>query len=152
LTLAEIERIATGHDGPRGQHLYPVLDGDGKMVSVVTRRELQAHLHEPAFRDARHPLEALEPITPVLAYPAETLRGVAARMAETGLTTFPVVERARPTHVLGIIGLPDLLRARERQLADDRKRERWLRIRLLPGSESSPNAELTEAAAAIDVL
>lgn len=152
LTLEEIERIATGSDRARGQHLYPVMDSEGQMVSVVTRRELQSHLHEPAFRDATRPLMALDPIEPVLAYPAETLRLVASRMAETGLTTFPVVERARPTHLLGIIGLPDLLRARERQLADDRKRERWMRIRLLRGNDQPSNANLAETEAVIDVL
>ncbi|MGB3330903.1 MAG: chloride channel protein [Thermomicrobiales bacterium] len=143
LGVDDLERLAFGEDRTRGQHLYPILDEDGKMVSVVTRRELRARLQDPAFRDAEFPLRALERVEPVLSYPGETLRGVAARMAETGLTSFPVVNRADPGQVLGIVGLPDLMRARERQLADERHRERWLSIRLLRGTPSHA-AEPTE--------
>jgi CBS domain containing-hemolysin-like protein len=58
-------------------------------------------------------------------------------MAETGFTSFPVVERGAPGHLLGMVGLPDLLRARERQLADERHRQRWLRIRLFQGEQGN---------------
>ena len=133
LPIATLESIASGADQMRGQHLYPVLDGEGTLVSVVTRRELRARLQDSDFRSAERPLQTRLWVRPTLAYPAETLREVAARMAETGLTSFPVVERDAPGHLLGLVALPDLLRARERQLSDERHRQRWMRIRLFRG-------------------
>jgi chloride channel protein, CIC family len=136
LPAASLEDIASGVDQPRGQHLYPVLDELGHLVAVVTRRELRARLHDPDFARAERPLEALMRPDPVVAHPAEPLRVVAARMAETGLTSFPVVERDEPGQLLGMVGLPDLLRARERQLSEERHRQRWIRIRLFRGNAS----------------
>ena len=137
LSADALERIATGKEQPRGQHLYPVLDADGQLVSVVTRRELRARLQDPAFLHAEFPLQLLNRDTPVVAYPAEPLRLVAARMAETGLTSFPVVMRDEPGKVVGMIGLPELFRARERQISDERLRERWIRIKLFRNRPST---------------
>jgi len=91
-----------------------------------------------SVRDAMRtgdPDAASEPIDafarrPVVAYPDEPLRVVVYRMAETGLTRFPVVDRSSPGKPLGLIGLPDLLAARSRNLAEERNRERVLRVRL----------------------
>jgi chloride channel protein, CIC family len=66
----------------------------------------------------------------VVAYPDEPLRVVVNRMAETGFTRFPVVDRGDQQNLLGIIGLRDLLSARTRNLEDERNRERVLRMRL----------------------
>ena len=67
---------------------------------------------------------------PKVAYPNESLRVVVYRMAETGLTRFPVVERGDERKLVGVIGLRDLLSARTRNLSEERDRERVLRIRL----------------------
>ena len=67
---------------------------------------------------------------PVVAFPDEPLRVVVYRMAETGLTRFPVVDRGDGRNLVGVIGLQDLLSARTRNLAEERDRERGLRIRL----------------------
>ncbi len=45
---------------------------------------------------------------PVVAYPDEPLRAVAYRMAETGLTRFPVVERGDGGRLVGMVALVDL--------------------------------------------
>ena len=52
LAVPALESIAAGTDQQRGQHLYPVLDADGELASVVTRRELRARLQDPAFRSS----------------------------------------------------------------------------------------------------
>ena len=79
------------HDGhsPRRQRLYPVVDHDRKLVGVVLRNELQ-HLVQ---HGNGHGLAELIRRDPKVAYPDEPLRVVVYRMAETGLTRFPVVER-----------------------------------------------------------
>ena len=53
-------------------------------------------------------------------------------MAETGLTRMPVVDRENPRKLVGMISLTDLLRARTRNLEEERRRERVLRLRLFP--------------------
>ena len=62
--------------------------------------------------------------------PGIPLRIVVYRMAETGLTRMPVVERGDPSKVVGMVALSDLLQARTRDLEEERRRERVLRLRL----------------------
>jgi CBS domain-containing protein len=50
-------------------------------------------------------------------------------MAETGLTRFPVVDRAG-MHVVGMISLDDLLKARALNLEAERRRERIMRVQI----------------------
>ncbi|HSK45383.1 MAG TPA: CBS domain-containing protein, partial [Candidatus Binatia bacterium] len=69
---------------------------------------------------------------PVVAFPEEPLRMVVNRMAATGLTRFPVVTQNGGSKLVGLIGLQDLLKARELSVADEHHRERILRLRLPP--------------------
>ena len=68
--------------------------------------------------------------TTIAAYPDEPLRAVVQRMAETGLTRFPVVDWDPPNRVVGIISLDDLLKARALNLEAERRRERIMRMDL----------------------
>jgi CBS-domain-containing membrane protein len=70
--------------------------------------------------------------TPVVAYPDETLRAAAERMAATRLGVLPVVARDDGGELRGLVSQFDLLRARDRLLAEERHRERVLRLRVLP--------------------
>jgi chloride channel protein, CIC family len=119
------------HDGQslRRQRLYPVVDRDSNLVGVVPRRELQ---HLVGHRDG-HGLADLIRRDPKVAYADEPLRVVVYRMAETGLTRLPVVERNDAHKLLGMISLDDLLKARARTLEAERLRERVLPLhRILP--------------------
>jgi CIC family chloride channel protein len=110
----------------RGQLLYPVVGEDSQLAGVVTRGQLHRAIHDTGSQ----PLSVgdLAWHEPVLAYPDEPLRVVVYRMAESGLTRFPVVERGHARKLLGIVALEDLLSARTRSLEDDRHRERVLRL------------------------
>jgi H+/Cl- antiporter ClcA len=123
------ELAASLHDGQsrRRQRLYPVVDGDRKLLGVVPRHELQRlvqsgngqGLQEVIRQDAK------------VAYPDEPLRVVVYRMAETGLTRFPVVERNGSNTLVGMISLDDLLKARAHALDAERRRERVLPLHLM---------------------
>jgi CBS domain containing-hemolysin-like protein len=76
------------------------------------------------------PLAAMLRKEPVVAYPDEPLRVVVYRMAELSLTRFPVVDRSDDRKLIGIVSLSDLLAARARNLQEERRRERVLRIHL----------------------
>jgi len=110
------------------QHLYPVIDSDLRLIGVVTRMDLQRHV-QAAPGDGQRQLAAMVKTTPVVAYPDEPLRVVVHRMADSGLTRFPVVERGPGRKLLGMIALDDLLKARVRNLDAERRRERVLRVR-----------------------
>lgn len=75
----------------------------------------------------------------VVAYPDEPLRAIACRMASTGLTRFPVVERGEERTVIGMISLTDLLHGRTRALDAERRRERLLSLRIaVPAAKDRP--------------
>ncbi|MGN6672806.1 MAG: CBS domain-containing protein, partial [Thermomicrobiales bacterium] len=124
--------------GQRGQYLYPVLGANHDMIGVVTRQDLRDLLAHPDVQSDGTPLATLIRKQPVVAYPDEPLRVVVFRMAETGLTRFPVVERDDPRQLLGIVSLNDLLRARERNLEEERHRERVLRLRFFQPLREQP--------------
>ncbi|HEX4568307.1 MAG TPA: chloride channel protein [Vicinamibacterales bacterium] len=110
------------------QHLYPVIDGDLRLVGVVTRMDLQRHV-QAAPGDAQRQLAEMVKTAPIVAFPDEPLRVIVHRMADSGLTRFPVVERGSTRKLLGMIALDDLLKARVRNLEAERRRERVLRVR-----------------------
>jgi len=105
------------------QRLYPVVDGEGKLTGVVTRKDI--HALEGSTRTLADVIKQ----KPVTAFPDEPLRVVVYRMAETGLTRMPVVDREKPRDLLGMISLNDLLQARTRNLEEERRRERILCLR-----------------------
>jgi CIC family chloride channel protein len=119
-------------DGPKHrQLLYPVVDDARRLVGVVSRNDLEAILDERRARDLDRPLERAVRRDPTVAYPDEPLRAVVYRMAESGLTRFPVVERGSG-RLLGMVGLFDLLVGRRRALEAERRRERVLPRRRRP--------------------
>jgi CBS domain containing-hemolysin-like protein len=66
----------------------------------------------------------------VVAYANEPLRVVVDRMAASGFTRMPVLDPREEGKLVGMVSLEDLLRARARNLSEERDRERVIRIRL----------------------
>jgi chloride channel protein, CIC family len=128
ISLTELAQSLNDDTRPRTQRLYPVVGDERRMIGVVTRRELQKLIREHPGDTS--PLAALVKRDPVVAHPDEPLRVVVYRMAEAGLTRFPVVDRADPRKLIGMISLSDLLAARARNLEEERHRERVLRLHL----------------------
>jgi len=124
-TLVESLRVDPSK-GP--QRLYPIVDDRLHVIGVVTRVDLQKHV-QSSPRDAVGQLAAMLRTEPVVAYPDEPLRVIVQRMAETGLTRFPVVERGPDRKLMGMIALDDLLKARVRNMDAERRRETVLRVR-----------------------
>ena len=119
--------IGGGTRERRGQRLYPVVDAEQRLVGLVTRTQLEQWLKDapPGGR-----VSEIVRRNVVVTYTDEPLRSVVQRMAETGLTRFPVVERGRERHLVGMISLADTLRARKRNLEAEQRRERVLSLRL----------------------
>ena len=132
-TIAELEAALAHNDNPRGQRVYPVIDGDQHLLGVMTRFDLLNALEHQRNGGADNiQLSQVIANAPVVAFPEEPLRLVVNRMAATGLTRFPVVTQNGGSKLVGLIGLQDLLKARELSVADEHHRERVLRLRVPP--------------------
>jgi CIC family chloride channel protein len=130
LPLADLPRWLHRDPAGRDQRLYPVVDEGGRLSGVATRADLLLLADraregggEARLADAIRAEEAV-------AYPDEPLRAVVHRMAETGRTRFPVVERGPERRLAGMVSLTDLLQARARNLEAERRRERVLGSRV----------------------
>jgi CBS domain-containing protein len=111
------------------QRLYPVIGANGRLEGVVTRFDLR-QLADRARTDPTERLAKILRRDVTVAYPDEPLRLIAHRMAETGLTHFPVVERGESRRLIGMLSLEDLLKARMLNLEAERRRERIMHVRL----------------------
>jgi len=144
-TLEEAHELIHAHPHQQGQHLFPVVGAGNHLLGVVTRNQL---LNLFKRTEAEAPLIRLAEIAshhPMVAFADEPLRVVVHRMAESGFTRFPVLAPKADQQLVGMISLNDLLRARTRNLEDERARERVLRIRMPFGSQSeSRRIALTE--------
>jgi H+/Cl- antiporter ClcA/predicted transcriptional regulator len=134
ISLKELaQSLNITHEGSQMQRLYPVVNSQDELIGVVTRKDLQRFIQEHAQSNEQqnYTLSDLVNTHPVVAYPDEPLRAVVYRMAQTGYTRLPVVERENPKKLVGLISLAAVLQARARSLEEERKRERVLRMRFL---------------------
>ncbi|HEV3219823.1 MAG TPA: chloride channel protein [Candidatus Acidoferrales bacterium] len=107
------------------QRLLPVVNAAGELVGVLTRGDIIRRTKEEGDAVLERRLGDLARSNTVEAFPNEPLRVVVNRMAETGFTRMPVVERGTKKF-LGLVSLNDLLKARTRHLEEERRRERTL--------------------------
>lgn len=147
-TLHEAREWVRSTDKRHGQNLFPLVDEDGNLVTVVSRNDLLNVMEEAKGADCQQPLRELLTDKPVVAYPDEPLRVVVYRMVETGFTRLPVVESSQESNgtygrLLGLVALTDLLYARSRNLEEERARERVLRLRM-PLNRHSEKTVVTE--------
>jgi CBS domain-containing protein len=126
LRLSELTPLRT--TGEHHQLLYPVVDTERRLLGVLTRNRIEELMQDADAPD--RPLGDIAERDPVVAYTDEPLRLVVYRMAETGATRMPVLERGETRTLAGIVSLTDLLRARTRTLEEERRRERILRLHL----------------------
>jgi chloride channel protein, CIC family len=126
------------------QRLFPLLDRDGKLVSLLTRTQMiiaakQADLSQPLAKDGN--------LSPKTVAPSDTLRHVAAVMADSKLTRYPVLDDEGK--FVGIITIDDLLLARGKERQRELNRSRVLRLRW-PFSQS--NEAMANAAESVEAL
>lgn len=103
---------------------FPVVEEDGALVGVVTRRDLLDPQHEGST-----PLRELIRRPPVVAHPDHSLRQAADHMVRNRVGRLVIVPREDPTRVVGVLTRSDLLSAHARRLEEAHRRRRTLRIR-----------------------
>jgi CBS domain-containing protein len=115
-------------DRQHRQRLYPVIDAAGVLRGVISRRDIL----DQALSDAPTAtvVDELMVTDPVIAHPDETLRTLSYRMASSGVTRMPVVERSTG-RVVGLVSLRQLLEGRLKDLREERDAEQVIRVRLV---------------------
>ena len=113
-----------------------MVDEAGRILGVVTRTNLLEDWIADALADGdgKGP-PGLDPIItydllhrePITAYPWESCRTAAERMAENGVGRLPVVSPEERGKVIGIVTRSDLLKPRAKTVEEEVRRERLLR-------------------------
>ena len=117
-TLHDVRRWLTSRAPGSGHQGFPVVDDNGALAGVLTRRDLiGGDDPESAL------IATLVQRTPVVVYADSTLRDAADQMVRASVGRLPVVERNDPYHVIGMLSRSDLLAAHAGRLeAGERKR------------------------------
>jgi chloride channel protein, CIC family len=102
-TVADVHELVATHQG------FPVVDDNGDLLGVVTRRDFLDTAPSTPLRDLiRRP--------PAVVFLDSSLRDAADQMVRENVGRLPVVERANPRRLAGFITRSDLLSAHARRL------------------------------------
>lgn len=105
-TVKDAEEVLQTHQG------FPVVDDDGRLIGVITRRDFVGKEQSTKLRDLiRRP--------PAIVYSDLTLRDAADHMVRESIGRLPVVSRREPGRVIGILTRSDLLAAHGRRLGEE---------------------------------
>jgi H+/Cl- antiporter ClcA/CBS domain-containing protein len=114
-SLGDVRAWIASHEAGSDHQGFPVIDERGDLLGVVTRRDLL----DPGAAEGA-PIRAILRRPAAVAFDDSSLREVADHMIDEGVGRLPVVTRARPRTVVGIVTRGDLLNAHKRRL--DRSR------------------------------
>jgi chloride channel protein, CIC family len=122
-TLAATRAWIASGAGDTTHQGFPVVDPAGRLVGVVTRRDLL----DPAVPDARRVRDVVKR-PPAVVFDDHSLREAADHMVRENVGRLPVVTRAAPRTVVGMITRSDLLAAHAHRL-DEHDRVEAARFR-----------------------
>ncbi|MCU1349549.1 MAG: chloride channel protein [Acidobacteria bacterium] len=105
-SVGEARDMAATHQG------FPVVDDDGRLIGVVTRRDFLAAEGGTVGMLVRRP--------PAVVFPDSSLRDAADQMVRENVGRLPVVTRDEPRRVVGFLTRSDLLSAHGQRLAEER--------------------------------
>jgi len=125
-TLAQLRKwFESGAPGSR-HHGFPVVDESGELLGVVTRHEITDGARAAEAAEAREAREARETRVaelltraPAVVFGDNSLREAADLMVSFGVGRLPVVARATPKIVIGMLTRSDLLAAHARRLNEN---------------------------------
>ena len=128
ISITDLTSLIPTDLGQRVQHMYPVVDDNDRLTGIVTRRDLRTVIQQERLQPTRRTLASITRHEPAVAYEDDPLRIVVERMAATGFTRMPVVERESPDQLVGLVSLNNLLNARVFYLDAETVREQVLQL------------------------
>src|SRR5436309_2591247 len=125
-TLDEVRAFVQSRQQGSSHQGFPVVDAQGLLVGVVTRRALVAPRVPGSER-----VRALLRRSAAIVFEDSTLREAADHMVREGVGRLPVVSRDEPRKVLGMLTRSDLLTAHRQRLDEVDLAEQHLDLRAL---------------------
>ena len=126
MTVGELSERIARHDPEVSRHqALLVVDGDGRLTSIITRGDiLRALDRDPRGADTVQECGSSEL---VVTYPDELLSEAAHKILRYNIGRLPVVDRQNPKQIAGYLGRPNIMAARLRRLEEEHVREPgWL--------------------------
>lgn len=90
---------------------FPVLDDRGELWGIVTSSDLERAVQDDLPRSAQVSQIGTPRSRLVVAYRDDSIGDVLLKMGPRGLSRLPVVSRANPTQLVGLIGRQNVIRA-----------------------------------------
>jgi len=118
-TVHDARTWFAGGGAKAGHQGFPIVDTDGLLVGVLTRRDILSATAAPERR-----LGDLIHRPPVVVFDDSTLRDAADQMVLEEVGRVPVVRRDAPRRVIGILSRSDLLAAHAPRLKEAREARR----------------------------
>lgn len=118
------------------RHGFPVLDGGGKLLGIVTIQDLDRALAQK--RPLDRPVREIATTRLLVTYPEEPVWEALKRLGTRDLGRLPVVDREDPTTLLGVVRRRDIVRAYNTAIVRrqaSQRREEHLRLGRLTGAE-----------------
>ena len=112
-SVAETRAWMVSDEGSARHQGFPVVNGAGNLVGILTRRDLADAKLEPAAQVGsvlRRP--------PVVVYDDCSLREAADHMVRHDIGRLPVISRREPGKLVGMITRSDLLKAHRRRISE----------------------------------
>ncbi|MFP6562557.1 chloride channel protein [Paraburkholderia sp. B3] len=132
---ATVADVLRDHFGPQQKYrAFPVV-ANGVLVGMADRTLLE---RIPSGECGKPVTAFLSPARPEVAFPGETCRNVAARLAVTGLDRVPVVEDAETYRLLGLVSRHDLVKPLLSVFTEEREREQFRRVWFAGGTRFAP--------------
>lgn len=121
------------------QRIFPLVDSEGRLTGTLTRAQMIAAARK---EDLSVPLAQDANSSPLTVSPVTTLRACAMSMAESKITSYPVVNAEGK--LLGIMTISDLLKGRSDEAHRESDRERVLRLRWPFGNHAAHRARTSQ--------
>jgi CIC family chloride channel protein len=95
-------------------HGFPVVDKSGKLTGIITLADVEANMGIP---DKKLMVSDIATTNLIVAYPDETLHDVINRLGSSEVGRIPVVDRKRPSKLLGVLRRYDIVTAYTRAMS-----------------------------------
>ncbi|HEX3659532.1 MAG TPA: chloride channel protein [Pirellulales bacterium] len=147
LPLTEVMRRYFVGGGPDRHPGYPVVDGAGDLVGLITRSDLLEEwltlLLSSGDGLQQQPIIAFDLINrpPITVNVWEPCRTAAERMAQAHVGRLAVLSGDEPSKLVGIITRSDLLKAHAKQADEEGQRERFFKAPFIGGRAEAKSAE-----------
>jgi len=125
-TIAEVREWMNGGGATTRHQGFPIVDERGILAGVLTRRVLL----DPAAKPETKLVELLTR-RPSIVYADCTLRDAADHMVNHDIGRLPVMSRAEPSKLVGIVTRGDVLRAHRRRLDETQRTQRSIDLKTL---------------------